>query len=178
MNCAVLVVALVVRAPFSAILLVLLKLFFFSSVLLFVVSNNCESGSRKTFTDNSGRRSAGTDSTSKAVPKEAKAGAAGEEHELWVNLPLWSAQMPSVPVGGTGTLENGRICHQITENIVALTSFPQHRKTGASCGIETVTRLTPSQSKRWRERDRTTEFTQKPARCLRRGKSNDVVAVV
>lgn len=83
MNCAVLVVALVCSSPVFCDSSCFIKIiFFFSSVLLFVVSNNCESGSRKTFTDNSGRGSAGADSTSKAVPKEAKVGAAGDVDEL------------------------------------------------------------------------------------------------
>lgn len=82
--------------------------------------------------------------------------------------------------GGTGTLENGRICHRIARNIIALTSFAQHRKTGASCGIEnrhppdTIAEQTAARARQHQRR----LFTQKPARCLRRGKSNDVVVVV
>lgn len=90
------------------------------------------------------------------------------------------ANAARVAVGGTGTLENGRICHRIRWNIVALTSFPQHRKTGASCGIEnrhppdTIAERTAARARR---NDRRL-FTKKPARCLRRGKSNDGVVVV
>lgn len=124
MNCAVLVVALVVRAPFSTILLVLLKLFFPLRFIIccFQQSSSSESGSRKTFTDNSPKKRRGRFDFKKLCRKKRKL----VQRALRMNFEWVSRydrrKRSSTAQWGTRALESGRICHQIAVKIVALTS--------------------------------------------------------